>query len=347
MGGVRKADGRADPTRGGLVIRDLRVELEGRTILDGVDLEAPEGQVTAVLGASGSGKTTILRAVAGLVEVAAGSILVAGRDVTGLPTHRRGVGLMFQDLALFPHLDVGANVGFGLGMQGVSSDERSRRVAEGLELVGLEGTVSRAVQTLSGGERQRVALARALAPAPSVLMLDEPLGAIDRTLRDRLLDELAAIVDAVGVTTLYVTHDQSEAFRLAAGVAIVRDGRIVQFGDPHAVWSRPTDEATARLLGHRNVVRDGERTILLRADGLTLSRDTSGTTATGGTGVTRGAAAEPVKIAAASFDGGVASIRVVTQDGTELALTQPSRERWRTGDVAMLRIDPDARIELG
>jgi hypothetical protein len=121
----------------------------------------------------------------------------------------------------------------------------------------------------------------------------------------------------------------------------------VQSGAPHAVWSRPADEPTARLLGHRNLVREGERTILLRADGLMLTRDTSGATASGGVGVTRGAAAEPVTITAASFDGGVASIRVVTNDGTELALTQPPRERWRTGDTAMLRIDPDARIELG
>jgi thiamine transport system ATP-binding protein len=340
---VQAGGDRGDPRRGGLVIRGMRVELDGHTILDGVDLEAPEGRVTGVLGASGSGKTTILRAVAGLVEITAGSILVAGRDVHGLPPHRRGVGLMFQDLALFPHLDVGANVEFGLRMQGIGADQRSRRVAEVLELVGLDGTANRAVQTLSGGERQRVALARALAPAPSVLMLDEPLGAIDRALRDRLLDELAAIVDAIGVTTLYVTHDQSEAFRLAASVAIVRDGRIVQAGEPQAVWSRPADEPTARLLGHRNIVRDGERTILLRADGLSLTPVASGQAS----GDRQGPPGEPVTIAAAAFDGGVASIRVMRVDGSELTLTEPLRERWRTGDSAVLRIDPDARIELG
>jgi len=317
-------------------------------ILDGVDLDAPPRRVTAILGASGSGKTTILRAVAGLVETSHGSIVIAGRDVTGLPTHRRGVGLMFQDLALFPHLDVGANVAFGLRMQGLAAEDRTRRVAEVLELVGLGGTERRAVQTLSGGERQRVALARALAPAPTVLMLDEPLGAIDRALRERLLDELATIVDAVGVTTLYVTHDQSEAFRLATHVAVVRDGRVVQVGDPRAVWSRPVDEPTARLLGHRNVIRDGERATLLRADGLRLTRIVSGSDPPAGAeGGVRAGRPEPVTITAATFDGGVTSLRVVTDAGTELALTEPLRDRWRTGDTAILHVDPEARIELG
>jgi thiamine transport system ATP-binding protein len=323
--------------RDDLSVRGLRVVVDGRPIIDGVDLDAPAGEVTTILGASGSGKTTILRAAAGLVPVDAGSIRIGGRDVTNLPTHRRGVGLMFQDLALFPHLDVGANVAFGLRMRGAAQGDRVDRVGTLLSLVGLDGSERRAVQTLSGGERQRVALARALAPSPSVLMLDEPLGAIDRALRDRLLDELEAIVRTVGVTTVYVTHDQAEAFRLATRVAVVHDGRIVQSGTPEGVWSRPVDEPTARLLGHRNIVREDGRRLLLRADGLSLARPTA----------TDGRGARPARVAAASFDSGRARLRLRLPDGTTLEVEEPLRERWREGDAALVIVDPGARVDLG
>ena len=219
-----------------------------------LDLEVADGEVVALLGPSGCGKTTLLRAVAGLVDPTDGRVVLDGVDLTRVPTHQRGIGLMFQDYALFPHRDVGGNVGFGLRMRGDPAPERDRRVAEVLDLVGLAGYRDRAVSTLSGGERQRVALARALAPAPGLLMLDEPLGALDRTLRDELVVELSSLFAELGITVVYVTHDQSEALALAARVVIMQGGRIAQQGTPREVWEHPGSPFIARFLGFTNLV---------------------------------------------------------------------------------------------
>ena len=176
-------------------------------------------------------------------------MLLDGDDLSAVPAHRRGIGLVFQDHALFQHRDVWGNVAFGLRMRGDARGDIERRVRECLELVGLEGYERRSVVTLSGGEQQRVALARALAPEPRVLLLDEPLGSLDRRLRDRLLEDLMAIFDRLDVTALHVTHDRAEAFALGDRVAVMRAGRIVQVGTPDEVWARPADEDTARFLG--------------------------------------------------------------------------------------------------
>ncbi|MFF5448354.1 ABC transporter ATP-binding protein [Streptomyces sp. NPDC012888] len=237
------------------------LELEGlsvcfgtRTVLDDVDLDVADHEIVCVLGPSGSGKSTLLRAVAGLQPVSAGRVRLAGADQTGVPVHKRGVGLMFQDHQLFPHRDVGGNVAFGLRMQGARRESYEARVAELLELVGLPGAERRAVSSLSGGEQQRVALARALAPSPRLLMLDEPLGQLDRGLRERLVVELRALFHRLGTTVLAVTHDQGEAFALADRVVVMRDGRIAQAGSPLEVWHRPASEFVARFLGFENVV---------------------------------------------------------------------------------------------
>ncbi|WP_327234262.1 ABC transporter ATP-binding protein [Streptomyces sp. NBC_01317] len=225
-----------------------------RTALDAVDLEIAEHEIVCVLGPSGSGKSTLLRVVAGLQEVDGGRVSLDGADQAGVPVHRRGVGLMFQDHQLFPQRDVGGNVAFGLRMRGVSRDEQARRVEELLDLVGLPGARGRAVSLLSGGEQQRVALARALAPSPRLLMLDEPLGQLDRSLRERLVVELRSLFGRLGTTVLAVTHDQGEAFALADRVVVMRDGRIAQTGTPLEVWQRPASAFVARFLGFDNVV---------------------------------------------------------------------------------------------
>ncbi|GGS26134.1 Fe(3+) ions import ATP-binding protein FbpC [Streptomyces nojiriensis] len=222
--------------------------------LDGVDLAVAEHEVVCVLGPSGSGKSTLLRVVAGLQQVSAGRVLLGGADQADVPVHRRGVGLMFQDHQLFPHRDVGANVSFGLRVRGAGRAPSADRVAQLLELVGLPGAQSRAVASLSGGEQQRVALARALAPSPRLLMLDEPLGQLDRGLRERLVVELRGLFSRLGTTVLAVTHDQGEAFALADRVVVMRDGRIAQAGTPLEVWQRPASEFVARFLGFENVV---------------------------------------------------------------------------------------------
>ncbi|MEV5611673.1 ABC transporter ATP-binding protein [Streptomyces sp. NPDC052225] len=237
-----------------LELADATVRFGGRPVLDDVDLEVAEHEIVCVLGPSGSGKSTLLRAVAGLQGLDGGRVLLDGRDQARVPAHQRGVGLMFQDHQLFPQRDVGGNVAFGLRMHGVPKSEQGHRVRELLALVGLPGAERRAVAALSGGEQQRVALARALAPRPRLLMLDEPLGQLDRSLRERLVVELRELFGELGTTVLAVTHDQGEAFALADRVVVMRDGRIAQSGTPLEVWQHPADAFVARFLGFDNVV---------------------------------------------------------------------------------------------
>ncbi|MFF9345623.1 ABC transporter ATP-binding protein [Streptomyces sp. NPDC014734] len=237
-----------------LTLESATVRFGGRGALDAVDLEVAEHEIVCVLGPSGSGKSTLLRVVAGLQVPDGGRVLLDGADQAGVPVHRRGLGLMFQDHQLFPTRDVGANVAFGLRMRGMPRRDRDRRVGELLDLVGLPGAERRAVAALSGGEQQRVALARALAPSPKLLMLDEPLGQLDRGLRERLVVELRTLFGRLGTTVLAVTHDQGEAFALADRVVVMCDGRIAQIGTPLEVWRRPASAFVARFLGFDNVV---------------------------------------------------------------------------------------------
>jgi thiamine transport system ATP-binding protein len=238
-----------------LELRDVSVVIDGNDVLRDVSLEVGEREVVAVLGPSGSGKTTILRVVAGLQPPTRGRVLIGGEDVTAVPTHRRGVGLMFQDHALFPHRDVAGNVAFGLRMARVERAGIAPRVDEVLDLVGLAGYGRRTIDGLSGGERQRVALARALAPRPRVLLLDEPLGSLDRALRDRLLDDLAEVLRHSGATVVHVTHDRGEAFATGERVVVVRDGEIAQVASPQELWHRPIDSGVARIVGPAGLVR--------------------------------------------------------------------------------------------
>ena len=226
----------------------------GTAVLSDVSFDVDEGEIVSLLGPSGCGKTTLLRVVAGLETADTGHVSFGGRRLDHIPVHRRGFGLMFQDYALFPHRDVAANVAFGLRMKHLSRPEVQRRVTEMLDLVGLAGYESRRVYDLSGGEQQRVALARSLAPNPQLLMLDEPLGSLDRALREQLMNELRAILQRVGVTSLYVTHDQQEAFALADRVIIMKGGRVVQMGTPQNVYRHPAQPWVARFLELINLV---------------------------------------------------------------------------------------------
>jgi ABC-type Fe3+/spermidine/putrescine transport system ATPase subunit len=214
-----------------------------------VSVSVGDREVVALLGPSGCGKTTLLRIVAGLEAPDAGELLFDGRDLKGVPAYRRGFGLMFQDYALFPHKDVFENIAFGLYAHGSSRRDAGARVAELLDLVGLRGYERRRVYELSGGERQRVALARSLAPGPRLLMLDEPLAALDRALRERLQEELQRLLRAVGIASLYVTHDQQEALALAQRVVLMNAGRVEQHGAPEEVYRRPANAWVAGFLG--------------------------------------------------------------------------------------------------
>jgi thiamine transport system ATP-binding protein len=258
-----------DPTRTpagrGLTVRDVVVHYPdpasskgpGTTAVRGVSLDLAPGEVLALLGPSGCGKSSLLRAVAGLEPVAGGSIAWDGRDLAGVPVHRRGFGLMFQEGQLFPHRDVAGNVAFGLQMAGVKRSAAAGRVAELLDVVGLAGYAQRPVATLSGGERQRVALARALAPEPQLLLLDEPLSALDRGLRDRLAADLRAALVATGTTALFVTHDHDEAFTVADRVAVMDAGRLLQVAAPEDLWRAPASRRVAEFLGYQAFVARG------------------------------------------------------------------------------------------
>ena len=222
--------------------------------VDRVSVTAERGELLCLLGPSGCGKTTLLRLIAGLEEPDGGTVVFDGRLLAGVPPQQRGLGLMFQDLALFPHMDVFGNVAFGLRMQRLPRDQVRERVRELLALVDLAAYAGRKVHELSGGEQQRVALARALAPAPKLLLLDEPLGSLDRALRDSLQAQVRAILKDVGVTSIYVTHDRDEAFAMADRLVFMNRGMILQIGAPEEVFRAPADEFVARLLGFKNIL---------------------------------------------------------------------------------------------
>ncbi|GAB4578295.1 MAG: ABC transporter ATP-binding protein [Anaerolineales bacterium] len=272
--------------------------------LKGVSFEVARGEIGALLGPSGCGKSTLLNLIAGLDAPDAGEILWEGQALAGVPPHKRGFGLMFQDYMLFPHMNVGQNVAFGLRFishklpQAPKDSHEVQRVRELLELVGMKGYETRDVSTLSGGEQQRVALARSLAPSPRLLMLDEPLGALDRALRERLLGELRGILRQLNQTAIYVTHDQEEAFAIADRIVILRAGQVEQIGTPQEIYCRPASPFVARFLGFGNLLegtvtrvgqewrvmtevgtflvsgdrveRDGKVTVLVRPDGVRL-----------------------------------------------------------------------------
>lgn len=333
-----------------LRIEEAVVRFGERRALDRVDLALQRDETIAVLGPSGSGKTTLLRAVAGLQRLDAGRITWAGDDLAGVAPHARRFGLMFQEYALFPHRDVAGNVEFGLRMTAADRAARAQRVDEVLDLVGLGGFRARAVATLSGGEQQRVALARALAVSPRLLMLDEPLGALDRVWRRRLLAEIRSILDRAELPALYVTHDHEEAFAIASRVAVMRDGRVVQTGAPAEIWREPADAWTATFLGFGPVVAAdmadgsvhtpwgpiavgprpgvsaGPVDVVVRPDGARI--DQSG----------------PIeaRIVRAVFTGTRVELAAISESGPSLTVVVAPTGAPAVGDHVRLSIDPDS-----
>ncbi len=249
-------------------LRGLRKTFGSVVAVDDVDLDIADGEFLTLLGPSGSGKTTVLRMIAGFELPTAGLIELAGVDVSHLPPFQRDVNTVFQDYALFPHLSVQDNVEYGLKVKGVGKDERRRRAVEALESVRLEGYGARKPIEMSGGQRQRVALARALVNRPKVLLLDEPLGALDLKLREQMQIELKAIQRDVGITFVFVTHDQEEALTMSDRIAVFNAGRIEQVGTPAQVYERPATEFVAGFVGTSNLLRGDVSTAVVGVDGV-------------------------------------------------------------------------------
>jgi putative spermidine/putrescine transport system ATP-binding protein len=282
--------------------------------VDGVDLAIRQGEFFTMLGPSGSGKTTCLRIIAGFERPDAGTVELGGEDVTGLPPNERDVNTVFQDYALFPHMTVGENVQYGLRVKKVSRGERAERAADALKLVGLEGFEARRPSQLSGGQRQRVALARALVNRPRVLLLDEPLGALDLKLRQRLQVELKRIQQEVGITFVYVTHDQDEALSMSDRIAVMDSGRVLQIGTPHEVYDEPGSRFVAGFVGVSNLLElpvdsvDGNAVAHLRLGrGDAVSADLDGRTI--GVGARAIVTIRPERIALIEADAGAADDR--------------------------------------
>ena len=311
-----------------LHVDDIRVAFDGAPALDGAEVEAETAKTLSVLGPSGCGKTTLLRVIAGLQTPDSGRIVLDGDDLAGMPTHQRGIGLMFQDNALFPHRDVAGNIAFGLRMSSLPRAEIPQHVRGLLELVGLPGAEKRAVQTLSGGEQQRVALARALAPKPRVLLLDEPLGSLDGPLRERLLSDLRDLFAALQLTVVYVTHDAGEAFALGHAVAVMRAGKVVQKATPDDLWRQPADDWVARFLGMRNIREVGDRCVVIPPEAVT---------------VTHG---DGAVVVSAERRGAVVWLRVQLDNGDELDAVTTAAEHPRAGDRVAVHIDDAATISV-
>jgi putative spermidine/putrescine transport system ATP-binding protein len=289
--------------------------------VDGVDLEVGAGEFFTLLGPSGSGKTTTLRIIAGFEQPDAGRVTLAGEDITRRPPYARDVNTVFQDYALFPHMTVAENVGYGLKVKGVPRAERRRSVDEVLEMVRLGGYGGRKPIQLSGGQRQRVALARSIVNRPKVLLLDEPLGALDLKLRQEMQVFLKSLQRELGMTFLYVTHDQEEALTMSDHLAVFNDGRIEQVGSPADVYERPATEFVAGFVGTSNIVERGGRRLSVRPERITLN----------GHG-------EAGTVADVVFVGAFTRVLVDTDAGDRLTVVRPNDGS---------RVEPGTRVRLG
>ena len=347
----------------GLELRGLERRYGGVRAVDGVDLSVPEGSFVCLLGPSGCGKTTLLRMIAGLEVPDAGRVALDGRDLTDVPTHRRELGMVFQSLALFPHLDVGDNVAYPLAIRGRPREERRARVAELLELVRLPGIERRSVSALSGGQRQRVAIARALAISPRLFLLDEPLSALDAKLREAMQIELRELQRRLGVTTVVVTHDRREAMTMADLVVVMGEGRVRQCAPPIEVYRAPADAFVADFVGQTNLLPAtvdgttvsvlgralpglagpggaGERLVSLRPEDVRLLADDVADGLADGNGAWRGT----VRFVR---DLGSSVETRLEVDGHELVATAPAHERRRrVGDEVGLALDAGRAVVL-
>ena len=291
-----------------LELKGIKKAFGGVPVLNGIDLSVKPGEFITLLGSSGCGKTTTLRIISGLETPDSGTVLLEGVDVTGTEPDKRGVHTVFQNYALFPHMTVEANIGYSLKIRGVKKPEIKSRVREMLELVQLEGFGGRMPGELSGGQRQRVAIARSVIDSPKVLLLDEPLGALDLQLRRMMQTELKRLQKKLGITFIYITHDQEEALNMSDRIAVMRNGLFEQLGTPNEIYDRPKTAYVARFVGSANILTLGGKCLAVRSEALELNRGESGRL----TGVIR----------EKTFSGGMLHITVDTESCGELVASR-------------------------
>jgi spermidine/putrescine transport system ATP-binding protein len=326
-------------------VRDLTQRFPGHTALDSVSLEIPESSYVVLLGPSGSGKTTLLNILGGFLRPTSGTVLLRGQDVTGVPPASRPTATVFQDYALFPHMTVGTNVGFGLRMRGAARKERDDRARAILSLVGLEQAFGRKPHELSGGQRQRVALARALIIEPQLLLLDEPLGALDLKLRRQMQEELKAIRRRVGTTFVHVTHDQEEAMALADIIVVMNAGRIEDMGPPERVYSQPASQFTAGFMGESTLIPG---TVVSASGGLARVKTSLGELSCAGAAEVRAAVMVAVRPECVRIDGegeglGEAKVQDVSFQGAFIKAVAETKN----GQSFHLRLLPGHRLSAG
>jgi putative spermidine/putrescine transport system ATP-binding protein len=304
------------------------------TAVDAIDLSVAPGEFVTLLGPSGCGKTTTLNMIAGFIAPDAGGIRLQGRAVEALPPFRRDLGLVFQDYALFPHMTVAENVGFGLRMRRVPRGEVAQRVAEALELVQLSGLGERRPLQLSGGQRQRVALARALVIRPAMLLLDEPLSNLDLKLREEMRVEISALQRRLGIATVFVTHDQGEALTMSDRVAVMCQGHIEQIGTPGDIYERPATRFVAGFIGAANVIDEREGVAVIRPERLKLSAPGQQPS---------GARSWPVQVERVVYLGPRLELRLRRADGTQLLAdaVNDGGAGWSAGDSAVAWVRPE------
>ena len=291
-----------------LELKGIKKAFGGVPVLNGIDLSVKPGEFITLLGSSGCGKTTTLRIISGLETPDSGTVLLEGADVTGTEPDKRGVHTVFQNYALFPHMTVEANIGYSLKIRGVKKPEIKSRVREMLELVQLEGFGGRMPGELSGGQRQRVAIARSVIDSPKVLLLDEPLGALDLQLRRMMQTELKRLQKKLGITFIYITHDHEEALNMSDRIAVMRNGLFEQLGTPNEIYDRPKTAYVARFVGSANILTLGGKCLAVRSEALELNRGESGRL----TGVIR----------EKTFSGGMLRITVDTESCGELVASR-------------------------
>lgn len=342
-----------------LSVQNIQKSFNGTPVLKGISFEADEGEFLSLLGPSGCGKSTMLRIICGLESPDSGSVFVSGQDITRQKPEKRNIGMVFQNYALFPSMNVAKNVGYGLKMQRVAQSEIDERVSEALRMVHLAGYEKRAISKLSGGEQQRVALARALVVKPDILLLDEPLSALDRKIRGEMQYEIRNIQQSVGITTIFVTHDQEEALTMSDKIILMNRGNIEQEGTPSDIYRQPRSEFASDFLGKANLLNaqlstapSGERIVTGR--GWTLFSDTAAPD-----GPVRAAVrgeefrltdrpepgAAAFKIQSKVFVGATCRlIGTIGEDALEISALSPAAESFQAGDTVYVSVSPSSLI---